>query len=271
MLSRLFSTSTALLAAVVLIGLGNGAVAGWFRAIGGGAAVGFAIAVFIETKSGETSTVREISHRFGWGSVVLIGVFAVAGGTINFAVRRHEADKVRTKRARDDVSRYVTEQGFWAGRPVILDTAVKEFGKALLNGRPPKMHAGGRVLDINAAAIKGPASGDHPLTIKGLVCSRYYLAPSRLNRSFGFRFVYRLVSRDGRNEAYVVSAGADDVTRGRSVQVTGLVAAAGPRRDNSARSTVFLMGLSPTLPIKPRSRTAKARKTVKDVCNRVVT
>ena len=136
--SKLLATTSALLAAVVLIGLGQGEVGRWFRAVGGGAAVGFAIAVFAKTQRDESGDLREISRRFGWGAIATVVAFAAIGGTVNLVLQhreakdRHDAQKrANLARARAAVSQFVTGQGFWAGQPVVLDSAVKMFGTAL--------------------------------------------------------------------------------------------------------------------------------------------
>jgi MFS family permease len=242
---RLVLGASAALAAIVVVGLGDGAVAAWFQAIGGGAAVGFAVAVLIHARATDDD-LRAVSKRFGrWTLAFILGLGA-AGAVINLFVTRSAAENRRSDRARGAVDRFIKGQGFWAGQPAVLDTTVRSFGTALRHRRPPDHpRASQSVLSITQAVTRGPIEGKKPLAVQGIVCSRYALVPNALNQNFGFKYIYRLVSPAGRDEVHVVSGGDYTViARGRTIRVTGRIAATGPRRDNGARNTVFLMGLT---------------------------
>ena len=275
--SKLLATTSALLAAVVLIGLGQGEVGRWFRAVGGGAAVGFAIAVFAKTQRDESGDLREISRRFGWGAIATVVAFAAIGGTVNLVLQhreakdRHDAQKrANLARARAAVSQFVTGQGFWAGQPVVLDSAVKMFGTALdrrqvdptiVKAPPP-----GKPADIHHAVIFGPgvplSSGRLPgQKVWGIVCARYLLVQNDLTRTFSFEVYYRLVSRHGNDEAHVVApapTNGDELGRGSEIVVTGVLVASGPRRDNAARNTIFLLSLKPAQPRSKKTRSGRS-------------
>jgi hypothetical protein len=291
MLRKLLATTSALLAAVVLIGLGQGEVGRWFRVIGGGAAVGFAIAVFAETRPDDSGDLRPISRRFGWGAVATVVVCAGIAAAVNLVLQhsearmarkeRHDAEKranvARTDavkranlaRAQADVSQFVTGQGFWAGQPVVLDAAVKMFGTALdrQRVRPTIMLAPqpGKPAGIHHAVAFGPGvpltRGRLPLQkVWGIVCARYLIVQNDLTRTFSFEVYYRLVSGHGNDEAHVVapaptSSGA--LGRGSEIVVTGVLVASGPRRDNAARNTILLLSLSPAQPRLKKTRSGR--------------
>jgi hypothetical protein len=277
MLSKLLATTSAVLAAVVLIGLGQGEVGRWFRAVGGGAAVGFAIAVFAETKPSDNGDLRAISRRFGGGAVAIIVVFAVIGAAVNLVLkeiedhRASDAEKRRNlARAQAEVSQFVTGQGFWAGQPVVLDAAVKMFGTALDKHKvsPTTMLAPqpGKPADVHHAVVFGPGlpltSGRLPQQkARGIVCARYLLVQNDLTRTFKFQVYYRLVSRHGNDEAHVVARAPTDggeVGRGSEIVVTGVLVASGPRRDNAARNTIFLFSLSSAQPRLTKTKSGKS-------------
>lgn len=240
----LVAASAALLAAVVLIGLGQGAVASWFRAIGGGAALGFAVAVALKSRGHEgeePESLRKIAEGFGWVALAFIAACGVAGGVLNHISREDAKDA----RAEVDVASYIQGQVFWAGRPLVVDVAVKRFGRVMRDKAVTKLERS-KHMGVSDAVTEGPAQGEVPLTVKGLVCSRYKLVPTKVSRKLGYTFVYRMVSPGGNNEVHVISTGTRaEIARGNWIEVTGLVAAAGPRRDHGARNTVFLMGVGP--------------------------
>jgi hypothetical protein len=251
---KLVLTVSAALAAVLVIGLGDGAIAAWFRAVGGGAAVGFALSVLWHAKATDKN-LGEVSERFGPIALIVICLLGAAGGIINDVAARHRTSQRLSHAARADVLDFISGQGFWAGQPVVRDSAVNEFGAALRHdGRPVPPTQPQRVLGVTYAVTRAPSENEGPLTVEGVVCSRYALVPNALTRSFGFTYVYRLVSPGGRDEIHVVSGGGyTTIARGLMVRVTGLLAATGPRRDNESRNTAFLLGLTSGKPLRPRS------------------
>ena len=186
MTRRLVAASAAALAGIVLIGLGQGAIASWFRAIGGGAAIGFAIAVFIESAPKRARTpesLRKIAERFGRLSIAVIVVCAVAGGVVNAVARKQAADEAdATARDRAAVARAhadVVDRPCRRGSgPAVRGARLRgQALRSMLRGATPPTLDGpshGR----EPRGDSGPASGEWPMNVTGLVCSSYALVPT---------------------------------------------------------------------------------------------
>lgn len=238
---KLLLGASAALAAIVVIGLGDGDVAEWFRAIGGGAAVGYAMSVLRHAAPGD-NTVGDVARHFGGGTLIFICAFAVGGATVNLFARDQRLDR----EAREEVVDFIVGQGFWAGEPSVRDSTVREFGQALRENSPPTVGTESpRQIGVTEAITRAAAENENRLAVEGIVCSRYALVTNDVTESLHYDYTYRLISPGGRDELHVVSAGDyGTIARGATVRVTGVLAATGPRRNSPARNTAFLLGLT---------------------------
>jgi hypothetical protein len=243
--ARLVAAASVLLGATALVGLGSGTVGAFARAVAAGAAVGFGFAVLFGERAGDDQELAAVARGLGWGWYVAIAATAVIGG-VGYGVWKHgRDDDAATDRARAKVSAYVLGQGFWAGRATPLDETIRTFGDALRRGDSVRVSPTRKTLPLTVpGAVREGARTTGLVVVTGIVCNRYALPAGEPAKTLGLRYIYRLISEEGRDEVHVLSSGGQG-TRGERIALPAYVAAAGPRRDSTARNTIMLLATAP--------------------------